>query len=376
MGATSRHVPFFDYPAVYERFASEFRQALEDVGRRGAFIQQRDLVEFEDGVAEFCGVTHCVAVSNATDGLQLAMMAGGLEPGSEVIISTHTMVATASSIHFAGGLPVPVDIGPDHLMDVAAARAAVNERTRAICPTQLNGRTCDMDAVMSLADDFGLQVYEDAAQGLGSSYSGRAAGTWGIASCLSFYPAKILGTLGDGGAILTNDDDVADRLRLLRDHGRVDRGETVLWGFNSRMDNLAAAFLNVQFKHFAETVEHRRAIARRYIERLGSLPGIVMPPHPDAKDGHFDTFQNFEIECDYRDDLERMLSDRGVGSLRQWGGWPIHHFRRLGFEQQLPYADELFERMLMLPMNPSLNDDDVEYVCDMVEEIAFTKGAE
>lgn len=365
-----RKVPFFDYPSVYERFAEEFQQALEDLGRRGAFIQQQELFDLEHAIADYSGVKHCVAVTNATDGLQLAFMAGGLAPDAEVIISTHTMVATASSIHFAGGVPVPVDVGPDHLIDPDAIRNAITEKTRAICPTQLNGRTCEMSSLVAIADEFGLDIYEDAAQGLGSRWNGRAAGSWGRGSCLSFYPAKILGTLGDGGAVLTNEDQMAETLRLMRDHGRIDRGDTALWGFNARMDNLAAAFLMIQFRHFDETVRRRRAIAAEYSARLAEVPGLHLPPAPDSDDAHFDTFQNYELECDFRDTLQAGLAERGVGTLQQWGGWPVHRFDRLGFDQDLPNADALFGRLLMLPMNMALTDEDVEYICGAVIETA------
>lgn len=367
-------VPFFDYPSVYDRFAGDFQKALEDVGRRGAYIMQRDTEEFEAAIADYVGVNHCVTVSNATDGLQLGMMAGGLPEGSEVIVSTHTMVATVESIHFAGGIPVPVDVGTDHLIDAAAIRSAITEKTSAICPTQLNGRTAEMEPILDLVNEFQLDLYEDSAQGLGSKYKGRAAGSWGKASCLSFYPAKILGTLGDGGAVLTSDDEIAEKVRLLRDHGRINRGDTALWGFNSRMDNLAAAFLLIQFRHFDETIARRREIAARYCDRLGDVPGLVMPPAPDSDPNHFDTFQNFEIECDFRDPLQEGLRQRGVGTLQQWGGWPIHRFSKLGFKQALPKADELFGRMLMLPLNMAITDDQVDYVCDSVIEIAEGRG--
>lgn len=365
-----KRVPFFDYPAVYSRFADQFQAVLADVGNRGAFVQQSDLDEFEHSISEYLGIRHCIGVSNATDGLQLGFMAAGLPEGSEVVISTHTMVATASAIHFAGGVPVPVGVGRDHQIDPAAVRDALTNKTWAICPTQLNGRTCDMDALMELAAEHGLEVLEDSAQGLGSQYKGRFAGTFGRANCLSFYPAKILGTLGDAGAILTDDDDIAERLRLLRDHGRIDRGDTVLWGYNSRLDNLSAAFLNVQFKYFDQTVRRRREIAARYQEILTDVPGLTLPPPPGADRHHFDTFQNYEIECEWRDALQVGLAERGVGTLQQWGGWPIHAFKKLGFTQDLPEADLLFSRMLMLPIHPGLSDEDVDYVCRSVRQVA------
>lgn len=362
-------VPFFDYPAVYSRFADEFQEALANIGTRGAYIQQSDLDDFEARIADYVGVRHCVGVSNATDGLQLGLMAAGLPRGAEVIISTHTMVATASAIHFAGGVPVPVGVRGDHLIDPDAVRAAITDTTWAICPTQLNGRTCEMNSLMELAAEHGLEVFEDSAQGLGSQYQGRFAGTFGKANCLSFYPAKILGTLGDGGAILTQVDDIADRLRLLRDHGRIDRGDTALWGFNSRLDNLSAAFLNIQFEHFEETVTRRREIAARYQEKLSGIPGLTLPPAPGSDSDHFDTFQNYEIEYESRDALQEGLAGLGVGTLQQWGGWPIHAFKSLGFTQHLPDADELFSRMLMLPIHPGLSDEDVDYVADSVVQV-------
>lgn len=156
----------------------------------------------------------------------------------------------------------------------------------------------------------------------------------------------------------------------MRDHGRVDRGDTVLWGFNSRLDNLHAAFLLVQLKDFDRTVEYRRTLAEQYCRRLADVPGITLPPAPVIDGEHFDTFQNFEIECDQRDELQAGLADRGIGTLQQWGGWPIHRFRELGFTQEIPSADELFDRMLMLPMNVSLKEEDVDYICDSVLEIA------
>lgn len=373
MPESIKRIPFFDYPAVYERFATEFQAALADVGRRGAFIQQSEIDELEKMLASYSGVADCVAVSNATVGLQLAMMAGGLRSGAEVIISSHTMVATASAIYYAGGKPVPVDIGADHLVDPAAVRAAITSETQAICPTQLNGRTCDMDALTLVAEEFGLDIYEDSAQGLGSKFKGRAAGSWGRGNCLSFYPAKILGTLGDGGAILVNEPELAEKLRLMRDHGRVDRGDTVLWGFNARMDNLAAAFLLIQLRHFDETVTRRRAIASRYQERLAGVPGLKLPEAPGTNADHFDTFQNYELESDFRDALQAGLSARGIGTLQQWGGWPIHRFEKLGFDQTIENVDRLFARMLMIPMNMALTDEDVDYICEAIEQIADTQ---
>lgn len=367
-----RKVPFFNYPAVYEDYAEKFQQALKDVGSRGAFIMQDDLARFEADLADYTGAAYVVGVANATDGLQMAMMAGKLPPGGEVIISSHTMIATASAIHFAGGVPVPVEAGSDHLIDIDSAKQAISERTVAVCPTQLNGRTCNMDSLLELAKTHNLTVYEDAAQALGSKFRGKSAGTFGVASCISFYPAKVLGALGDAGAVLTNDKEVYRTLMLLRDHGRNAKGELELWGFNSRMDNLHAAFLNIQLKDYPNVVKRRREIAARYHAGLKDLQELKLPPAPDQDPDHFDIYQNYEIEAERRDDLKKHLSENGIGTLIQWSGQAVHHAGKLGFDQSLPYTDGLFEKMLMLPLNMSLQNEDIDYV---IEQIRSFYGA-
>ena len=359
-------IPFFNYPHIFTSQEKDMISVIQDVGRRGAFIMQKDLADFEKNLAAYTGAKYAVGVANATDGLQMALMAGGVKPGDEVIFCTHTMVATASAIHFAGAVPVPIEAGPDHLMDPDAIESAITKRTKAIMPTQLNGRTANMEAIQAIADKHGLVVFEDASQALGSKFKGKCAGTFGAGSCISFYPAKILGCLGDGGAVLTNDEEAHRKLLLLRDHGRDDSGDVVLWGFNSRLDNIQAAILDYQLKRYQGVVDRRRSMAALYQERLESLEQLALPPAPDSDPDHFDVFQNYEIEAERRDELKAYLDENGVGTLIQWGGKAVHQFRKLGFAQSLPYTERLVERMLMLPMNMSLSDDDVGYVCDCV----------
>jgi dTDP-4-amino-4,6-dideoxygalactose transaminase len=359
-------VPFFNYPHVFAPQETDFLAIIRAVGRRGAFIMQRDLADFEQNLAAFLEARHALGVGNATDGLHFAVRAAGIAPGDEVIISSHTMIATAAAVHFAGATPVPVECGPDHLIDPAAVEAAVTPRTRAIMPTQLNGRTCNMDALQAIAAKHGLPIVEDAAQGLGSKFKGRCAGTFGIASAISFYPAKVLGCFGDGGAVVTNDDAIHERIYELRDHGRSTSGEIVSWGLNSRLDNLQAAVLDFQLKKYDTVIHRRRRLAALYTERLKNVPEAVLPPAPDSGPDHFDIYQNYEIEAEERDQLKQHLKDHGVGTLIQWGGQAVHQLRALGFTQHLPYTDWLFTRLLMLPMNMSLSDDDVHYVCDNI----------
>jgi dTDP-4-amino-4,6-dideoxygalactose transaminase len=359
-------VPFFRYSFLFGSCEAEFLEVVRDVGRRGAFILQKDLTTFEQHLAEFVGARHALGVGNATDGLHFAVRAAGIGHGDEVIVSSHTMIATAAAIHFGGATPVPVDCGADHLIDPAAVEAAVTARTRALMPTQLNGRTCDMEAIQTIADRHGLVIIEDAAQGLGSKFKGRCAGTFGIAAAISFYPAKVLGCLGDGGAVITNDAAVYERIYQMRDHGRSTSGEIVSWGLNSRLDNLQAAFLDFQLKKYEGVMFRRRQLAALYTERLKDVAEIVLPPAPDSDPDHFDIYQNYEIEAEKRDDLKQYLKDRGIGTLIQWGGQAVHHLKALGFTQHLPYTDHLFTRMLMIPMNMSLTDDDLHYVCDTI----------
>ncbi|MEM6330121.1 MAG: DegT/DnrJ/EryC1/StrS family aminotransferase [Planctomycetota bacterium] len=364
--ATQRTVPFFNYPSVYAEDEQAILRLVADVGGRGAFIMQKDLAAFERRVAEYVGAKHVVGMANATDALHFAVRAAGIGPGDEVIFASHTMVATPAAAHFAGATPVPVECGPDHLICPAAVEAAVTPRTRAIMPTQLNGRTADMDALNEIAQRHGLVIIEDSAQALGSKYKGRCAGTFGLAGCISFYPAKTLGCLGDGGCLITNDDAVYEQVMLLRDHGRDAAGEVVTWGLNSRLDNLQAAILNLKMDRYERDVARRRQIAGMYDAGLRGVDALTLPPAPGSDPDHFDIFQNYELEAEGRDGLRDHLKRCGVGTLIQWGGKGVHQFEKLGFTESLPYTERLFERMLLLPLNPSLCDADVQHVADSV----------
>ena len=367
-----RTVPFFDYPHVFVSQEEDLLSVIADVGRRGAFILQRDLEEFERNLADYVEAKYVVGMANATDALHLALRAAGIGPGDEVVFCTHTMVATAAAIHFAGATPVPAECGPDHLIDPTSVERVITPRTKAIMPTQLNGRTCNMDALLAVSDKHSLLVIEDAAQALGSRFRGKAAGTFGIAGAISFYPAKTLGCLGDGGCVITSDDRMYETLLLLRDHGRDASGEVVAWCMNSRLDNLQAAILNHKLRTYDQAIARRREIGSLYNRQLGSLPQLRLPPPPDRDGDHFDIYQNYEIEAEHRDRLWAFLKERGVGTLIQWGGKAVHQFPKLGFTQRLPYTEELFTRLLMLPMNTSLTDEDVDYVCDQIRRFYLT----
>jgi len=337
------------------------------VMERGAFILQTDLVEFETSLAGFLGSAHAVGVANGTDGLIIALRAVGIGPGDEVIVPSHTYVASVASIHFAGATPVLVDCGRDHLVDPSAVAAAVTDRTAAIMPVQLNGRTCDMDALQAIADRHGLAIVEDAAQALGSKFRGRNAGTFGKAAAFSFYPAKLLGCFGDGGAVTTDDAELARKIYLLRDHGRDEKGLVVDWGLNSRLDNLQAAVLSVKFQRLESEIERRREIARIYHEGLKDLDDMLLPPGPDEDSDHFDVYQNYEVESGHRDELREQLERDGVRTIIQWGGKAVHQLEGLRIEGVVaPYTERMFTRCFLLPMNTSVTNEEAEYICDRI----------
>jgi dTDP-4-amino-4,6-dideoxygalactose transaminase len=370
-----RKIPFFNYPALFATQEKELTAVVRDVMSRGAYILQKDLTEFEANLRSFLGVKHAIGVADGTNALMLALLALDIGPGDEVIVPAHTYIASAAAIHFVGAQPVLCECGPDHLIDATSARSKISSRTKAIMPVQLNGRTADMDQVMQLASEHGLRVVEDAAQALGSKFRGRHAGTFGAAGTFSFYPAKVLGCFGDGGGLVTNDDKVAERVALLRDHGRNAAGEVVAWGTNSRLDNLQAAILNFKLKSFVSDLERRRAIARIYDAGLRDVAQLVLPPAPDADSRHHDVFQNYEIEAENRDELKTYLESQGVRTIVQFGGKAVHQFSGLGFSGvTLPVTERLYTRLLLLPMNVTLSDDDARYIVERVRAFYGRKG--
>lgn len=365
----NKQIPFFNYPALFQREEQELMPIIHDVLRRGAYIMQKDLLQFEANLAKYLGVKHVIGVADGTVAIMMGLRAAGVGPGDEVILPSHTFVATAAAVHHVGGIPVLADGGRDHLLDEAGVARKLSKRTKAILPVQLNGRTANMDGIVRIASENGLKIVEDSCQALGSKFKGRFAGTFGVAGTCSFYPSKTLGCFGDGGAVFTDDDEAADFLRLLRDHGRAHTGDVVTWGYNSRLDNLQAAVLDYKLARYDEAIARRRALAGLYDERLRGLSQLLLPPGPDADAEHFDIYQNYEIEADRRDELRAWLDERGVKTILQWGGKTIHQFPQLGLNSDLPLADAMTRRFMLLPLNTSLADDDVAYVCDQI--VAF-----
>ncbi len=364
-----RTVPFFNYPYLFKSREDDFLRIFKEVGHRGAYILQKDLIDFEENLAKLAGTKFAIGVANGTDAILLALMAAGIRKGDEIIFSSHTYISTAAAIHFVGAIPIPADCRSDHMIDPESVRRLITPRTKAILPTQLNGRCCEMDILNTIAKENELLILEDAAQGLGAKYKGKGVGNFDKGGTISFYPAKNLGSFGDGGGFITNDKEMFDQVMLLRDHGKNKDGIFEMWGFNSRLDNLQAAFLNYKLGYYNEEIKRRREIAAFYQNRLVHLSELHLPPAPDADETYFDVYQNYEIEAERRYQLREYLKDNGIGTLIQWNGQPVHSITSLGFTGTgLPYTEAMFKKCLMIPMNTSLQNEDIEYVCDRIIE--------
>lgn len=370
-------VPFYDYARLYKKDFPIYSDALNDVLLRSDFIMRDDLLNFERDLAEYLEVKFVVGVANGTDAIWLALMAAGIEAGDEVILPSHTYVATADAVKFLGATPVLVDCQEDHLVSPAAIEDAITERTRAIIPVNLNGRACQLDRIQDIAKKHDLKIVEDNAQGLGAKLEGRSTGSFGESGTMSFFPAKNLGCLGDGGGITTNSFEVARKIRLLRNHGRDDNGEVIAWGLNSRLDNIQAAILWAKLPYLDETITLRRKLATLYCEGLGELEQIHLPPKPEEVGRHFDSYQNFEVEAENRNELREFLTSKGIGTSLPWGGKAVHHFNLAGVQvRDVSRTERLFSNVLLLPLNQYMYEAEAAYVVKQIRDFYQLSRAE
>lgn len=360
-------VRYVDYPAQFKKMEAEIMETVRTVLSRGDLMLRQQLRDFETHFASFVGTKEAVGVGNCTDALRLSLIAAGIGPGDDVITVSHTFVATVAAIHHVGATPILVDIGDDHNMNIELVAQAITPRTKAILPVHLNGRLCDMGRLMDLADQHGVIVIEDSAQALGASYDRRRGGSFGLAGCFSFYPAKLLGAFGDAGALVTNDPEIAAQIRLLRDHGRTSGGDVARWSFNSRMDNLHAAILDLKLRYLPNSIHRRREIAQRYHGLLADLEQLRLPPPPDEAGPYFDVYQNYEIEAEDRDNLAAHLKEESIEVLIPWGGNAVHQFEALSLSHfKLPVTERVLGRALMLPITTEITDDQVECVATSI----------
>ena len=360
-----RKVRFVNPGKLYLTLKDELDAAYFDVKTSGELIDRRHLREFEKRLAAFVGTKYAVGVNSGYDALHLSLMAAGIGPGDEVIVPAHTFVASASAIVNVGAKAVLVDVTKDFNIDVSKIEEAVTNRTKGIMPVHLSGIMANMPVVMKIAEKYGLVVVEDACQSLGSSVNGKQAGSWGIAGCFSFYPFKILGGYGDGGAITTNDAEVALFATRMRYNGE-DRqtGEYHGHGFTCLLDNLQAAFLNVKLNHLPEWIKRRKLIAQRYYEALSGIPDLMLPQYDYPGFDH--VYQNYTVRSKQGDDFSGYLEKNGVEVLTQFRK-PYYKHKALNLEDRsFPETEALSREVCSLPMCVEIEDDEVSYVIDVV----------
>jgi dTDP-4-amino-4,6-dideoxygalactose transaminase len=366
-------IPFLDLKSQTSAIKSDVMAALVAVVDSTAFAQGPVTAEFESAFAAYCGTKHCVTCSNGTSALHLALGVLDIGPGDEVITTPFTFIATAWAISYCGATPVFVDIDHDRrTLDPSKIEKAITARTRAILPVHLYGMPADMDPINLIASRHGLPVVEDAAQAHGAVYKGRKAGHLGRLGCFSFYPTKNLGAFGEGGAVVTDDDALADRLRRLRNHAQRERYHHEEIGYNYRMESFQGAVLNVKLRHLDRWNAARSAHAKLYGELLRGLPVKLPAEFADSTS----VWHAYVVELDNRDRVRDRLSAAGVETGLYYPV-PLHQqkpYRPLGYAKgSLPVAERISERCLALPMYPELTDAQVRAVADALRQ-AITTG--
>jgi len=358
-------IPPVDLRLQHREVAEEIARGFEAVLSDTSFILGRAVTDFEKAYAEFTGARHCIGVANGTDALELALRAAGADAETEVLVPANTFIATALAVARAGARPVLVDCDPDfYLMDVEQAAARVTRRTRFIMPVHLYGQMAPTERLDALAAANGLAIIEDAAQAQGARRRGRMAGTWGLAAGTSFYPGKNLGAYGDAGAVTTSSDDLAKRIRALRNYGSEVKYHHPETGFNSRLDSLQAVVLSAKLKRLGAWNAARQDAARRYDALLANVPGVTLPR---TLDGNDHVYHLYVVRVPNRDDVLKRLNADGVGAQIHYPV-PIHlqgAFQHLGQgEGSFPVAEKAAREILSLPMFPGITAEQQGRVAD------------
>ena len=369
------HVPFVDLKAQYLSLKAEFDAAILDVIGNTAFVSGRYAAAFEAEFAAYIGTQNCVAVANGTDAIEIALAALGVGPGDEAIVPANTFFATSEAVNNVGATPVFVDCEPHFFnIDPDKIEEKINSRTKVIIPVHLYGLPAEMDAVMAIANKHGLKVLEDCAQSHGADYKGKRTGTFGDIATYSFYPGKNLGAYGDAGAIVTNDDALAERCRLIANHGQPAKYHHSLIGRNSRMDGIQAAVLSLKLKHLDTWLEARRTNAARYNEMLAGS-GITLPAAPEYS-RH--TYHLYVIRVKDRDAVAAKLNEAGVDTgLHYPIALPfLEAYAERGFApSDFHVAHEQMGELLSLPMYAELSDEQIQHVCTTLKNTVSLSAA-
>ena len=361
-------IPFVSFLPMEKELDQELRNAFERVYSRSWYILGEEDKAFEQAFASYLGVNNCVGVGNGLDALVLALRALKIGPGDEVIVPSNTYIASVLAISYAGATPVLVEPDIDTFnIDPHLIESAITGKTKAIMPVHLYGQACDMDPVMKIADKYGLFVIEDCAQAHGATYKGKKVGTFGNAAGFSFYPGKNLGALGDSGAVVTDNDELASEIRALSNYGSDYKYHHILKGVNSRMDEMQAAFLSVKLPHLDRMNQERRRIADMYSSKINN-PKVILPAvNPEG----VPVWHIYGVRCEERDALENFLKERGIGTNKHYPT-PIHlqeAYKDLAIpEGALPIAEKISKTELSLPIYYGMTDEEIQYVIDSVNE--------
>ena len=369
-------VPILDLTRQYKTISQEIDAAIRRVLTSGRFILGPEVGAFEQEIAAFCGVKRAIGVASGTDALLLSLKALGIGPGDKVIIPSFTFFATAGVVHNIGATPVFADIDPktfnldpDHVRHVLTTNREPRTRFKAIIPVHLYGQMADMDEIMEIAEEHNLFVIEDAAQAIGAEYKGRQAGTIGRLGCFSFFPTKNLGAYGDGGMVITDDDALAERIRMLRMHGSKPKYYHHIVGYNSRLDALQAAILRVKLPHLSDWTTKRQEIANRYDKLFCNVDGIETPCRVSDRTHIFHQY-TIRVSDDRRDALQVYLKERGIGTSIYYP-LPLHLqecFKDLGYANgDLPVCEQASREVLSLPIFPELSEEEQDYVVGAIK---------
>ena len=359
-------IPFVSFLPMEKELNNDIRDAFDRVFARSWYIEGAEDEAFEKAFAEYCGTKYCVGAGNGLDALMLALKALGIGKGDEVIVPSNTYIATALAVTYVGAVPVFVE--PDirtFNIDPKLIEAAITARTKAIMPVHLYGQPCDMDPIMEIANKHSLKVVEDCAQAHGATYKGKKVGTFGNAAGFSFYPGKNLGALGDAGAVVTDDKELADKIRALGNYGSDYKYHHIYKGNNSRLDEMQAAFLAAKLPHLDRMNEERRRIAVMFSEGIKN-DKVITPYVPEYA---VPVWHIYGIRCKDRDALEKYLNDKGISTNKHYPT-PIHMqecYKELNIPQgALPVAEEISETELSLPMFYGITDEQVQYIIDAI----------
>jgi dTDP-4-amino-4,6-dideoxygalactose transaminase len=369
-------VPFLDLKAQHKEIENEVLPMVKEVMENTAFIGGPQVSGFEREFAEFCDTDYCVGVNSGTDALRFALMSVGVGPGDEVITVPNTFIATTEAISQAGGTPVFVDVYQNTSeIDISQIENKITERTKAIIPVHLYGQPADMDAVLNTGKKYNIEVIEDSCQAHGALYKGKKAGSLGRVGCFSFYPGKNLGAYGEGGAIVTQEENIANKIKMIRDHGQIRKYYHELEGYNGRLDAIQAGVLRIKLRKIDEWNKARRRNASLYNELLGDIPGVELTIEEEFAQS---VYHLYVILTEDRDGLQKFLGDNGIATGLHYPV-PLHLQRaygRLGYKKRdFPVAENLSERLLSLPMYPQLTHEQIKYVAECIEQFMKQKGS-